>query len=180
MLTSNDVRSPSRFGYPYPELRDWELTPDQLVANVKAEINSKYSPYYPSNNSTFSRRAPTWQACCSADVAASFGSVSPELAKQMNVNNLDRQWYITIKVDRFALGTSFSIDFFLGNVPQDVSSRSTASNLIGSYTQLVPSGAQVMYLSGVPSGQVGGQVTMTHNLAAGLSRGVLRDLTQGP
>ncbi|ETI25886.1 hypothetical protein G647_02663 [Cladophialophora carrionii CBS 160.54] len=173
MFTSNDVRSTATFGYSYPELTDWELNPDQLAANVRAIVNSLYGP---STNSTI-RRAYEKVRGRSTDIAESFDNISLDLARHLNVNNLNKQWSITVLVDRFPLDTSFCIDFFMGNAPNEVSQWPTAANLIGTYAQFNPANVTLFHPNGFPQGQVRGEISMTHTLATGVSRGLLRDLS---
>ena len=173
MFTSDDVRSTRTFGYSYPELPDWQMSPDQLAANVRMAVNSLYNP---SSNSTIRRSTGTVKSR-SASIAESFSHVSLDVARHLNVNNLNRQWSITVLVDRFPMDTSFCIDFFMGDAPDDVSARPTAANLIGTYAQFNPANVTMLHPDGFPEGQVRGEVSMTHTLAAGVSRGVLRDLS---
>jgi tyrosinase len=173
MFTSNDVRSTTTFGYSYPELPDWEMNPDRLAANVRAVVNSLYGP---SSNSTV-RRASEAIRGRSMNLAESFANVSLDLARHLNVNNLNKQWSITVLVDRFPLATSFCIDFFMGDAPGEISQWPTAANLIGTYAQFNPANLTLFHPDGFPQGQVRGEIPLTHTLAAGVSRGVLRDLS---
>jgi tyrosinase len=173
IFTSDDVRSTSIFGYSYPELPDWEMDSDQLAANVRYAVNTLYSPS--SNGSV--RRSMVKASARSASIAETFGGVSLELAQQLDVNNRNRQWSIAVLVDRFPVDTSFCIDFFMGEAPDDVSAWPTAANLIGTYAQFNPANVTMIHPDGFPKGQVHGEISMTHTLAAGISRGALRDLS---
>ncbi|KAL2406782.1 Polyphenol oxidase 1 [Exophiala dermatitidis] len=173
MFTSDAVRSIKTFGYSYPELPDWEMSASQLAANVRTSVNILYNPI---SNSTTARKKRSHQPR-SANLADSFGSVTLDLARRMNVNNLGRQWSIAVLVDRFAFETSFLIDFFMGEAPADVPARVTAKNLIGTYAQFGPANATLIHPDGYPGGQVQGEISMTHTLAAGVLRGVLQDLS---
>src|ERR1700742_3495378 len=126
MFDSDDVRSTKTFGYSYPELRDWEMSPDQLAANVRAAVNSLYGP---SSHSTVGQHTSKETKSRSASLEESFCHVSLDLARHLNVTNLNRQWSITVLVDRFPLDTNFCIDFFTGDAPADVSEWPTAANL---------------------------------------------------
>ncbi|KAJ9615738.1 hypothetical protein H2200_001815 [Cladophialophora chaetospira] len=173
MFTSDDVRSTRTFGYSYPELPDWQLTPDQLAANVRAAVNSLYGG---SPNSSVRRSSEDMRGR-STNLAESFGYVTLDLARELNVNNLNRQWSVTVLIDRFPLATSFCIDFFVGDAPADVAAWPTAGNLIGTYAQFNPANVTLVHPNGFPEGQVRSEISMTHTLAAGVSRGVLRDLS---
>lgn len=149
------------------------MSPSELAANVRSEVNALYNP---SSNISASRMTERIKHR-SASIADSFGHVSLDMARNMHVNNLIRQWSITVVVDRFPLDTSFCIDFFMGEAPAEVSSWATAKNLIGTYAQFNPANVSMLHPEGFPEGQVHGEVSMTHTLAAGLSRGVIRDLS---
>ena len=173
MFSSDDVRSTRTFGYSYPELPDWQMTPDQLAANVLRTINALYAPL--SNNTA--RQSLARIAGRSTNFAESFGHVSLDFARNLNVNNLNRQWSIKVMVDRFPTDTNFCIDFFIGDAPADVSAWPMAANLIGTFAQFNPANTTSLHSDGSPQGQVNSEISMTHTLAAGVSRGVLRDLS---
>lgn len=173
MFTSEAVRSTKSFGYSYPELLDWEMSSTQLAARVRSAVNSLYNPI---SNTTVAHTRRTLQPR-SANLADSFGDVTLDMARRMNINNLDRQWSVAVLVDRFALEMSFSIDFFIGEGPEDVSSWATAKNLVGTYGQFSPANATVLHPDGYPAGQVQGEISMTHTLAAGVLRGIIPDLS---
>ena len=173
MFTSDNVRSTRALGYGYSELPDWQMSKEDLAANVRTAVNSFYNP---SSNSTVRRSVENIQTR-SAGIANSFSHVSLDVARQLNVNNLNRQWSITVLVDRYSLDTSFLIDFFMGDAPDDVSAWPTAANLIGTYAQFNPANVTMLHPDGFPEGQVRGEISLTHTLAAGVSRGILRDLS---
>ena len=172
--TNDDVRSTRTFGYTYPELPDRSLTPDQLYTSVATAVNNLYNPDMRSNQ-TF-RRWQTDRRVRSANLAEAFSDITLDGARNLNVNNLNRQWFISVLVDKFAYSTSFCIDFFMGDASDDVSTWSSAANLIGTYAQFGPVDVAARYPGSIPQAQVRGQVSMTHTLAAGVSRGILRDL----
>ncbi|KAI9886218.1 MAG: hypothetical protein M1823_001953 [Watsoniomyces obsoletus] len=47
--TSNSARSEKTFGYTYPELVDWNVSPEQLRTNVRAAVNRLYGNTAPAN-----------------------------------------------------------------------------------------------------------------------------------
>lgn len=112
-----------------------------------------------------------------ADIAQNFGHVTFEMAKELGVNNLEIQWAITIQLQRFAFSTPFTIHFFIGDPPADPSSWPAAPNLIGSHGQFIAANLSLLYPQGFPTGLQQGELSLTHTLAAGVSRGLLRDLT---
>ncbi|OAP63560.1 hypothetical protein AYL99_02787 [Fonsecaea erecta] len=129
LFTSDDVRSTRTFGYSYPELPDWEMSPDELANN----------PFIKWYNQQLNAK---------------------EQAKILE------QWSISVLVDRFPLNTSFCIDFFMGDAPDEVSAWPAAPNLIGTYAQFNPANVTMLHPNGYPEGQVRGEISMTHTLAA--------------
>jgi tyrosinase len=171
-MTSDDVRDTKAFGYSYPELPDWDMTPSELAASVRSHVNSLYNPTINSNGSAVSvkiRRRFT-------NLADSFGHVTLDLARHLGVNNLDRQWSITVMVDRFPIDTNFAIDFFMGDAPESATDWPAAKNLIGTFAQFGPANVSTMHPEGNPKGQIQGEVSLTHTLAAGVSRGIILSL----
>ncbi|KAL6244485.1 hypothetical protein RBB50_008727 [Rhinocladiella similis] len=173
MFTTDGVRSIRTFGYGYPGLEDWNKSQAELASNVRRLINTQYNPH---TNTTHSRMSRAIKQR-SANVADVFGNVDLDMAQDLSVNNLEMQWSIAILVDRFAFDTSYCIDFFIGDPPSDVTLRPTAKNLIGSYAQFGHANVSLIHPEGAPEGQVGSEVSMTHVLAAGVMRGVLKDLS---
>ena len=173
MFTAEGVRSIKTFGYSYAELPDWEMSQPELAANVRSLVNAQYSPR---SNATISRMKRSIEQR-SPNLADSFGHVDLDMTLSMNVNDLKTQWSITVLVDRFAFETSYCIDFFMGGPPGDVSSWPTAKNLIGTYAQFGPANVSTIHPDGAPEGQVSSEISMTHVLAAGALRGVLKDLS---
>jgi tyrosinase len=153
---------------------DWNISSTGLVAGVRASVNALYNPYAGSkavtrNSSTIASRR--------ADVAQSFGYVTFEMAKELGVNNLETQWSISIQLQRFAFPTTFALHFFIGDPPADPNSWPGAPNLIGSHGQFIAANVSLWYPKGFPAGLQQGEISLTHTLAAGVSRGLLVDLT---
>jgi tyrosinase len=153
---------------------DWNTNSTNLAASVRASINALYNPYA-GNGTTRGKGAAI--ASRRVDVAQNFGHVTFEMAKELGVNNLEIQWAITIQLQRFAFPTPFTIHFFIGDPPADPSSWPAAPNLIGSHGQFIAANLSLLYPEGLPAGLQQGEVSLTHTLAAGVSRGLLRDLT---
>ncbi|CZR60853.1 related to monophenol monooxygenase precursor (tyrosinase precursor) [Phialocephala subalpina] len=108
--TSDTSRLPSVFGYTYPEMLDWNIPTAQLTANVAATIHTLYNP-----NNQLTKRA-----------AGSTALVRKE-------------WFAGVKVNKFDLqGTRFSIQLFLGHVPQNPEEWLNSGNNIGSFTIFPP------------------------------------------
>ena len=99
------------------------------------------------------------------------------MAKELGVNNFEIQWAVTIQLQRFAFPTTFTIHFFIGDPPADPSSWPAAPNLIGSHSQFIAANLSLLLPQSFPSGLQQGELSLTHTLAAGVSRGLLRDLT---
>jgi tyrosinase len=102
--TSDSCRSLSSFGYTYPEIDDWDQTPDQLQANVTAAVNTLYNPF-----GLFTKRAL--------------------VPGQQTVD-----WSVDICVSKFDLqGDRFIIRLFLGDVPEDPEDWITSTKCVGSF-----------------------------------------------
>ncbi len=174
LYTSDTVRSTRSFGYTYPEVVDWNVSAADLSSSVRTEVNSLYNPN--AGNSSAGATSGTI-ASREVDVAESFGFVTIDLAKELGVNNLDTQWSINIQLQRYAYPTAFTIHFFMGNAPTDPSLWPAAPNLIGTHAQFIAADVSMMYPNGAPTGLLQGEISLTHTLAAGVSRGLLADLT---
>ena len=149
------------------------MSPSELTESVQIAVNSLYNP----NPNTTARRMARDIKFRSVNIADSFSDITFDMTRNMRINSLDRQWSITVVVDRFPLDTSFLIDFFMGDAPDDVSTWATAKNLIGTYAQFGPANVTMLHPTGFPAGQVCGEISMTHTVAAGVARGIIRDLS---
>lgn len=98
------------------------------------------------------------------------------MAEKLRVNSLPIQWSIRIEVPRLAYPDSFIVDFFIGPAPGDPSLWATAPNLIGSYVNLMSSTAKGGSFGATFNPLSHGAVSLTHTLAAGVSRGVIQNL----
>ena len=173
MFTSDDVRSTSRFAYTYPEMSDTSMDSNTLMYHVRQQVNRLYNPFmFPSRKRTVSR--PLRRA---ANFASAFSRISLDDAKRLSVNNADRQWFAKITIDRFAYQTSFAIYFFMGQPPSDPHLWPSASNLIGSQGQFIIADVAAMHPDGIPGGTIEGEVTLTHTLVGGMTRGFIAGLS---
>jgi tyrosinase len=169
--TSNTIRSTRTFGYTYPELVDWNITPEAILSNVRASVNRFYGSApinvtAPKRGPLYRRRAP------SNDLRGEANNIGGILGS----NGLERQWTIIVEVQRFAYPNPFSIDFFDGPPPEDPSDWPTASNLIGSHAQFITTNADSMHPSGLPKVLSHGEVSMTHSLLRHAQKGALGNL----
>lgn len=153
---------------------DWDVNSTNLAASVRASVNALYNPYAGNKTSTGTTSTITSRR---ADVAQNFGHVTFEMAKELGVNNLEMQWSINVQLQRFAFPTAFAIHFFIGDPPADPSCWPAAPNLIGSHGQFIAANLSLLYPQGFPAGLQQGEVSLTHTLAAGVSRRLLADLT---
>ena len=154
---------------------DWNISAADLASNLRTKINMLYNPStYGTNNS---RRATGRPLARAADTARAFNHITFANAKKLGMNNLDMQWTIDVRVQRYAHDSPFAIDFFMGDPEPDPRLRATAANLIGSHAQFIASDISKMFPNGVPNGLVQGHVSLSHTLAAGLNRGLVRDLS---
>lgn len=169
--TSNKVRSTQTFGYAYRDVIDWNTTQRTLSSNVRAVVNRLYSP----NRINDNNRQRTRVSWCNTDLAElQAGRV--EGASSVQNNESERQWTITVQVQRFAHRSPFVIDFFVGPPPASSLAWPTASNLVGSYAQFVAANSDSMHLGGFPSGLSLGEVSLTLYLTASAQKGTLNSL----
>lgn len=108
--TSSMAKSLRRFGYSYPEIQDWMQTPNQLQANVTAQVNSLYGP-----------------------------PVSKIKRDILETQAPITDWSVTISVSKFDLdGQRFIIHIFLGEIPQNPSDWSVSDACVGFFPLLPP------------------------------------------
>lgn len=125
--TSDTARTTKVFGYSYPELDDWSQTPDQLKQNVTAQVNALYGPTAVAATTTPRAHIP--------------GTAHRHPHTRQVVQAPITEWFITCSVDKLSLkGSSFTVLFFLDAAPADSSIWSSATNLLGSMSVLVPPG----------------------------------------
>jgi tyrosinase len=108
--TSSMVQSLKEFGYSYPEIQDWNQTPQELQAKVITQVNHLYGP----SAAKIKRRGS--------------GPQAPT-----------KVWSVRIHVSKFDLGGQrFIVRIFLGDVPQNPLSWSTSETCIGSFPVFPP------------------------------------------
>lgn len=102
--TSTTARSTRTFGYTYPEIVDWNVTPEQLASTVRASVNALYGPTRSLTARTASR------VMRRADVQL-------------------REWFVNFSARR-NVETPVAVHLFLGAPPPQPENWSSASNLI--------------------------------------------------
>ncbi|RDL42060.1 uncharacterized protein BP5553_02039 [Venustampulla echinocandica] len=121
--TSASSSNTRTFGYTYPEVEDWSQSPEQLKANVSAQINRMYDP-----NGMFHKKSR---------------SITPRPSLQdrsaLIPGSTIREWSIAIEVSKFALdGDNFAVRFFLGDVPSDPKDWPRSPSCAGSVLIMPP------------------------------------------
>lgn len=109
LWNSNMVRDHEVFGYTYADVAT------KKRADVIAVINDLYASYSPATMAVQSegrRRIP--------------------LARRLVHNGTYWEWTANIQVNKYALGSSFTVHLFLGDVPPESASWQLASNRAGS------------------------------------------------
>jgi tyrosinase len=129
-FTSNDLGTPynpesarylSYFDYSYPEIEDWTQTPEQLKANVTAQIYSMYD-----TNEIFGKRH------------AHSHPPSLRARKALTPGSETKEWSIDVSVNKFDLnGEGFWLRFFVGDIPQNPQDWLTSADCVGS-VQIMP------------------------------------------
>ena len=109
LYSSQNALQTKNFGYTYPEIVDWGVTPAQLSTTVKTTVNNLYGP----NASKRRRRSQS-------------SSRSP-------ASNPNYEYFINVQFDSSQLSTPLQIHFFVGTIPQTPSTWATASTLAGTF-----------------------------------------------
>lgn len=109
LWNSDMVRDHEVFGYTYADVAT------KKRADVIAVINDLYASYSPATMAVQSgeRRGAPW-------------------ARRLVQNGSYWEWTANVEVNKYALGSSFTVHLFLGDVPPDSSSWELASNRAGS------------------------------------------------
>ena len=170
MFTNDDVRTLALFNYAYPDIPDWTLNATQLATYIRTQINLKYNP-------PVQRQKRSKKFKVATTIEAAFNNVGYQDIRRLGVNNAEVQWTIKVVLDRYAYNTAFSLHFFMGPPSVDVSSWSTAPNLVGTRSQFIVSDVKAMFPAGAPRGLSQGEIPLTHTLLAGVERGFLPDLS---
>ncbi|KAI9835969.1 MAG: hypothetical protein M1837_003559 [Sclerophora amabilis] len=154
--TSATSRSPKSFGYTYPELVDWDTTPQRFQANVRAAVNNLYGasvPSSPRDRPRFRGATPAAaQNVASAAPAISVGGFDGtddqsqvrivETAQEEPVHNAlgkvvrdgkYREYIANIRVKKYALEGSFFVHIFLGDFDPEPFSWSFEPKLVGTH-----------------------------------------------
>jgi tyrosinase len=169
--TSSAVRSTRKFGYTYQDVVDWNTTQETLASNVRANINRLYSPTAVNGTGQQKRRV------FARDTGATtLGLDTYRVASTPSSSGVERQWSITVQMQRFAHRSPFLIDFFVGSPPISPLDWPTAPNLVGSHAQFIATNSDLMHPDGFPDAVTHGEVSLTHYLMAGARRGALANL----
>jgi tyrosinase len=170
--TSKGVRSTRTFGYTYPELVDWNRTPEELASSVRSIVNRLYNPVRINNIDQLKSLATSPKL---KPAKVKVGGLQG-LESRPGKSGIQRQWTIKVEVQRFAYTGSFAIDFFLGTPPSSPVAWPTASNLVGSYAQFITTDSNLMQRAMSPDTLSYGEVSLTRYLSSLVQRGVLADL----
>lgn len=170
MHTAATARYTKSFGYTYPELVDWNVTPAQLSTNVRAAFKRLYNRKNRLSARDTARSLRRRSAAPQAATTAATTTDAPSATQSASDTPATRQWFINLSVNRNALESSFFVHFFLGAPPTTSSSWSTASNLVASH---------VVFAGGMSAQEnvpTMGQVPLTNALANAVATGALADL----
>jgi tyrosinase len=151
MVTSNDIQSTLTYGYIYPEIKAHpNVTPEQLSRLIYNDVERLYG-----GSSFFQalKAKSDVHALEKAVEALALGNhrtdVAPTISnkmivlKQLNPGadhkvtpDTYREWIVNVSLDKFALGGSGSVTFFLGpedQIPSDPAEWHTSEIYVGSY-----------------------------------------------
>jgi tyrosinase len=169
--TSNEVRSTRVFGYAYRDVVDWNITQAKLASNVRANVNRLYNP-------RLANGFPRSKRLVSARNKHLPGAQHdpPHLARTSTSINAERQWTITVQVQRFAYHSPFLIDFFVGTPPISPLAWPTATNLVGSHAQFIATKPAFLHPDSFLDALNHGEVSLTHCLFGASQSGVFANL----
>lgn len=169
--TSNAVRSTRKFGYTYPELVDWNISEAALASEARASVNKLYNSGS-ANGTNYQRRRLKAET-------GKIGRLQPggfTEAKEFGRNDFERQWTITVKIQRFAYPDPFAIDFFVGSPPVNPLAWPTASNLVGSFAQFIAANSEIVEVKASSQTLNHGEVSLTRYLVSAVQKGSLATL----
>ncbi|KAL9102921.1 MAG: hypothetical protein Q9163_001981 [Psora crenata] len=147
LYTSTTARYTRTFGYTYPEVIDWGVSPAQLSANVRTNLNKLYNP---TGSIAIKKRA--------MDTSRTPPYPFPNIT--------DYQYFVNIRVDKSALNASFFVHFFLGEPTTVVNEYSFAPNLIASHSVLSIHPAGPSLDTGLTTAMTYGQIPLNHALVS--------------
>ncbi|EEP82835.1 predicted protein [Uncinocarpus reesii 1704] len=177
---SNTSRATRSFGYTYPEIQDWNVTKEELRANVIRKVNELYNSRAANQKRADGDRKVLDLATISkstfkiADVLKDLARMTTEDFEKLGVNNLEKQWFANIKVDVLALPDPFHIHFFLGDPPSDASTWSSASNLVATFSTFRPFVREPNSMAHISLNEL----PLSHAIAKAQADGIIKDITQ--
>ncbi|OAX83288.1 hypothetical protein ACJ72_02361 [Emergomyces africanus] len=194
------ARTLSTFGYTYPEIQDWNgVTPEQLARSVRMAVNQLYNR--PGDNNKNRKRHTALTARAAHHHGMIKNKRMPNLAEdtlddlknlnfkikeffedlgqfsllnfiKLGINNLEKQWVINIRANKFALPHAYNIHFFLSEPPEESCDWAHAPNLIGTFASFASS-------MGSPKNttrDMFGQIPLSHVLAVVWNSQMILDL----
>ncbi|PGH28693.1 hypothetical protein GX50_08562 [[Emmonsia] crescens] len=190
-------RSLRPFGYTYPEIKDWGVTPAQLSRNVRMAVNQLYNRPGDNNkkrSTALTARAAHHHAMIKHKRMPNLAEDTLDDLKKLNfkvkeffedlgkfsltnfinlsINNLEKQWVINIRANKFALPNAYNIHFFLSEPPEASCDWPYAPNLIGTFASFASS-------AGSPANttrNMYGQIPLSHVLAVVWNSKMILDL----
>lgn len=131
--TAASSRQLSTWGYTYPEIQDWNQTPDQLAASVKASVNSLYNPQ--GTTATTAVRPATTTAATKTSTNSNFFSVLSTLFPRRGARTTTAAATTTTPTTKTSTNPNhFSVwsRVFARADPSSIATRDTANSFTGS------------------------------------------------
>ncbi|KAI0482999.1 hypothetical protein GGR56DRAFT_219398 [Xylariaceae sp. FL0804] len=175
--TSDMVRNHEIFGYTYAEVAN------KNRSEVIATVNSLYTDYSPATmtlvqNGKLQMRDKSRGAYVdSAGLVWNQKTSSRPPLDAVFDGNTYREWIANVRVEKHALGSSFSIYLFSGTAPDDTALWSTAENLVGELG--VFAGSQYQPGSSEDHTTIAGTIPLTSALMKLVASGTIPSLRAG-
>ena len=125
--TAETARTIKAFGYTYPEIQDWDVEPEELQKRVRQQINDLYNrpgdqgPQHGKRSLSQHQRGQMHEkrgllplnldnvvsdildeAFNLVEAIGDLGKTSLERFLELAINNLERQYVVNVKVDKYA------------------------------------------------------------------------------
>ncbi|KAI9806662.1 MAG: hypothetical protein M1825_006119 [Sarcosagium campestre] len=171
--TSASARSLKTFKYTYPEIVDWNVSPSQLSANVRAKVRALYDPQGRLSRREVGALSGLTHKEAGALAERDFPSLAPKYTIPQDLKNGSSylEWFVNFQVDKNELNEPNFVHFFLGKVSENPLEWSASPNLVGSHASFTVQNTTI-----APQAIVLGQMPLTRKLVAAADSGLLKSL----
>ncbi|ORY72106.1 common central domain of tyrosinase-domain-containing protein [Pseudomassariella vexata] len=169
LYTSVDARyTVEDFGYTYPEIRPWGKEPEELAAEVRANIRALYDPSGNLDRRRRSKNAKRAAAGVGNDLETR--ATDPIDPSNALVNGKYKSWSLNLEVDKFSLEKSFNVFFFMGSPTTHSSQWLFDNSLVAQYPVNRPQAEGLTTLT------IYGTIPLTRSMLHAVDNGVIDNL----